>query len=151
MFHVEHGKYLVIKMNKIYMKYLINLAKKAYSEDEVPVGAIVVKNNNIIGVGYNKKEQLNNPVMHAEVIAIVDACEKNKDWRLDDCELYVTLSPCVMCQGLIRDVRIKKVYYLLKSSEQMFDIINAIKYDDFDMEQEILDLMQKFFKNKRNG
>lgn len=133
------------------MKYLINLAKKAYSEDEVPVGAIVVKNNNIIGVGYNKKEQLNNPVMHAEVIAIVDACEKNKDWRLDDCELYVTLSPCVMCQGLIRDARIKKVYYLLKSSEQMFDIINAIKYDDFDMEQEILDLMQKFFKNKRNG
>ena len=86
--------FMVIDMdNGKYITEIMKLAKKAYKKDEVPVGAIVVLNNKIIGKGYNLKEKKKCVISHAEIIAIEEACKYNHDWRLDDAELYVTLEP----------------------------------------------------------
>ena len=100
-------------------KYFINQAYKealkALKEDEVPVGAIIVKDNKIIAKAYNKKEHANLATAHAEILAINKANKKLKSWHLDDCIMYVTLEPCVMCVGAIIQSRIKKVVYGAKS------------------------------------
>ena len=95
-------------MNEYYMKIAIKQANKALKYNEVPVGAIIVKNNKIIAKAYNKKEKSNDSTKHAEIIAISKACKKFKNWRLDDCILYVTMEPCMMCSGAIEQSRIKK-------------------------------------------
>ena len=97
-------------MNKAYKEAL-----KALKEDEVPVGAIIVKDNKIIAKAYNKKEHTNLATAHAEILAINKANKKLKSWHLDDCIMYVTLEPCVMCVGAIIQSRIKKVVYGAKS------------------------------------
>ena len=86
-------------------------ALKALKEDEVPVGAVVVRAGKIVARAHNKKEQNNDPMGHCEILAIKKACKKLKTWRLIDCDLYVTLEPCMMCLGAIIHSRIKKVYY----------------------------------------
>lgn len=86
-------------------------ALKALKIDEVPVGAIIVKEGKIISKAYNKKEKNNDPTGHCEILAIKKACKKLKSWRLNECELYVTLEPCTMCLGAIVHARIKSVYY----------------------------------------
>lgn len=86
-------------------------AVKAMEEDEVPVGAVIVKDGKIIARAHNKKEKNNNPMGHAEIECIKKACKKMKNWYLKDCELYVTLEPCVMCSGAIINARISKVYF----------------------------------------
>ena len=101
--------------DQYYMEKALVQANKALKEDEVPVGAIIVKDGKIISKAYNKKEQLQSPTAHAEIIAINKACKKLKTWHLDDCVLYVTLEPCVMCAGAIIQARIKKVVYGAKS------------------------------------
>ena len=93
-----------------YMKEALKEAKKAYKKLEVPVGAIIVKDDKIIARGYNKKESSNNCIMHAEIDAIKKASKALDNWRLNDCEMYVTLEPCAMCAGAIVSSRIKKVY-----------------------------------------
>lgn len=93
------------------MNVALEEAQKAFSEDEVPVGAIIVKNNNIIAKGYNKVEKLNNSLSHAEIIAINNACLNLKDKFLFDCDIYVTLEPCVMCIGAIINSRISNLYF----------------------------------------
>lgn len=137
-------------MNEKYMNEALILAKKAYDEDEIPVGAVVVYNNKIIGCGYNQKEKLNNPLKHAELIAIEEACNYIGDWRLNDCELYVTLEPCQMCMGAIVETRIKKIVYGISKSDQMFNIQKDIIVEGGILENECLQIIQKFFKNKRN-
>jgi len=102
MFHVKQ---------LIYIDEAYKQAEKAYKCNEVPVGAIVVYKNKIIAKAFNKKERKNNSLYHAEIIAINKACKKIKSWRLSECELYVTLEPCLMCAGLIIQNRISKVYY----------------------------------------
>ncbi len=97
-------------MNDFFMKKAISQAKKAQKLGEVPVGAIIVKNNMIIASGYNKRESKQNPIFHAEILAILKACKKLNSFRLDGCEMYVTLEPCPMCAGAIINSRIKKVY-----------------------------------------
>ena len=98
-------------MNKEYfMNEALKEAKKAYNKLEVPVGVVIVKDNKIIARAYNQKEMKNSPVKHAETIAIEKACKKLNNWRLNDCEMYVTLEPCPMCAGAIVNSRIKKVY-----------------------------------------
>ena len=84
------------------------LAERAFDEDEIPVGAVIVKDGKIIGRGYNQKEKFKNPLKHAELVAIEEACNFIGDWRLNDCEIYVTLKPCSMCLGAIKETRIKK-------------------------------------------
>ena len=137
-------------MEKYYMKEALKLAMKAFDEDEIPVGAIVVKNNKIIGCGYNQKEKTKKPLKHAELIAIEEACKTIGDWRLNDCEIYVTLEPCQMCMGAIFETRINKIVYGISKNERMFNIKNDINIYGGILEKECLEILQKFFKNKRN-
>lgn len=94
-----------------YMKEAFKEAKKAYEKEEVPVGAVIVKNSKIIARAHNLKETKNIPTAHAEILAVEKACKKEDNWRLEDCEMYVTLKPCKMCQEVIRETRIKHIYY----------------------------------------
>ncbi len=94
-----------------WMDEAIRLAEKAFELGEVPVGAVVVKDNKIIGRGYNQRESLNDPTAHAEVIAITAAANTIEDWRLSDAVLYVTKEPCPMCAGAIINSRIKMVVF----------------------------------------
>ena len=137
-------------MNEKYMSEALKLAKRAYDEDEIPVGAVVVYNDKVIGCGYNQKEKTNNPLKHAELIAIEEACKKLGDWRLNDCKIYVTLEPCQMCMGAIVETRIKKVVYGINKSERMFNEIKNIQITGGILEKECLEILQKFFQNKRN-
>ena len=136
--------------DEFFMKKALELAVTAFNEDEIPVGAVIVRNNEIIGCGYNQKEKLKNPLKHAELIAIEEACEKVGDWRLNDCQIYVTLEPCKMCMGAIVETRIKRVVYGIAKNEQTFDNYNDIEYCSGILENECLQILQTFFKNKRN-
>ncbi len=144
-----------------YINEAYNQAKKAYKHNEVPVGAIVVYKNKIISKGYNKKERKNNSLYHAEIVAINKACKKLKSWRLSECELYVTLEPCLMCAGLIIQNRISKVYYGCEDNKSgalggLMDI-REIKGLNFYPKAECLEhkesseILKKFFKEKRKN
>ena len=135
-------------MDEKYMLEALKLAEKAMDEDEIPVGAIIVKNNEIIGCGYNQKERTKNPLKHAELMAIEEACKKIGDWRLNGCVLYVTLEPCPMCMGAIVETRLDKVVYGLSKNEHLYE--NDVAVVDGILEEKCLILLQKFFKNKRN-
>lgn len=94
-----------------FMRAALKEADKAESIDEVPIGCVIVKDGKIIARGYNHRETLNDPTGHAEIMAIRKAAKKLNDWQLIDCDLYVTLEPCIMCSGAIIQSRIRKVYY----------------------------------------
>ena len=94
-----------------FMLEAIRLARIAENKGDVPVGAVIVKNNKIIAKAFNKKQRKNNALLHAEIIAINKACKKLKSYRLNDCEMYVTLEPCPMCAGAIISARIGKLYF----------------------------------------
>lgn len=93
-----------------FMNRALGLAKKAKALGEVPVGAVIVRDGKVIATGYNKRESGKNALLHAEMIALSRACKKVGDWRLSDCDLYVTLEPCPMCAGAIINARIHRVY-----------------------------------------
>lgn len=96
---------------KKWMNEAIKEAEKARAIDEVPIGAVIVKDGEIIGRGYNMRETSQNATTHAEMIAIQKANETLGNWRLEDCHLFVTLEPCVMCSGAIVLARLKSIYY----------------------------------------
>ena len=100
-----------LEKNMEFMQAALDLAKAAEREGEVPVGAVIVKDGKVVGQGQNRKESLNLATRHAEIEAIEDASKNLDAWRLEDCDLYVTLEPCLMCAGAIVASRIKKVYY----------------------------------------
>ena len=100
-----------------YMRFALKEAQKAALIDEVPVGCIIVLNDKIIAKAHNKKETTNDPCGHAEIIAIRKACKKINNWRLENCEMYVTIEPCIMCSGAIIQSRIKKVFYGAKDNK----------------------------------
>lgn len=93
------------------MQIALDLAKQAASNGEVPVGAVVVKNGEVIGRGMNSPISLSDPSAHAEILALRDAAKHIGNYRLVDCELYVTLEPCVMCSGAIQHARIARLIY----------------------------------------
>lgn len=101
----------VYDVDSVYMLRALKLADQASSEDEVPVGAVVVHGGRVIGVGYNQREALRDPTAHAEMIAITQAASSLTSWRLEDCTLYVTLEPCAMCAGAILQARVPRVVY----------------------------------------
>ena len=140
-------------MKEKYVKKIYDLAVQSYDIDEIPVGAIVVKNDQIIGVGFNSREKEKSVVGHAEINAIKDACKYIGDWRLDGCEMYVTLLPCMMCAGAVLESRINKVYYLCNRTNVCFDTmkyINVEKINDNEYEDKYLKMLRLFFENKRN-
>jgi len=98
-------------MDKKFMERAIDLAKIAAKAGEIPVGAVIVQGDRIIAEGINTRERENTALGHAEINAIAAACKAKNDWRLDDCDLYVTLEPCVMCAGAILNARIKNVIF----------------------------------------
>lgn len=134
-------------MNNKIEKILKKLCNKAYKKKEVPVGCIIIKNNKIISKTYNKKESKKNPLYHAEVLAIIKACKKLKSWRLDECEMFVTLEPCNMCKEIIKESRIKKVIYILDSKVAKKEMTNIEKCDI--KTYFFKNLLLTFFKEKR--
>ena len=139
-------------MKEYFMKMAYCEAKKAYKNDEIPVGCVIVCENEIVACGCNKKERKNNALMHAEIIAIAKACKKLGSWRLDNCDIYVTLEPCMMCMGAIIESRIRNVYYGAKNkNEQMYVInmidrfVNLYNVNDADCSK----ILSDFFINKR--
>ncbi len=99
------------KFNIKWMEHALNLAEKAALEDEVPVGAVIIQNEKIIGQGYNQREKSHNAIAHAEIIAIQKASHFLKNWRLIDCLLVVTLEPCLMCLAAIQQARMSGIVY----------------------------------------
>lgn len=130
------------------MEEAIKLAIKAFKNNEVPVGCIIVKNNKIISKAYNKVEKNKNCLEHAELIAIKKASKKLKNWRLIDCDIYITLEPCEMCLSAIKRARIRNIYY---SSNNINSIISGKinKYKINKYENESNNLIKSFFEKKR--
>ncbi|MBR2490533.1 MAG: nucleoside deaminase [Ruminiclostridium sp.] len=107
-----------------YMREALALAREAYEAGEVPVGCVIVKNDRIIGRGRNRREEKQSALSHAELEAIEDACRTTGGWRLQGCQLYVTLEPCPMCAGGIISARIPEVYYGAK--DEGFGAVGSI-------------------------
>ncbi|MEE3344190.1 MAG: nucleoside deaminase [Bacilli bacterium] len=138
--------------DEYYMKQAINNAKKAYKLDEVPIGAIIVKDNKIISSTYNRKELDNIATYHAEILAINEACKKLKTWHLEDCTLYTTVEPCLMCTGAIKQARISKVVY--GTNNPTFGYLSHLQDNKLIitkniLNDECLELLSDFFKQKR--
>ena len=139
----------MIDFDKFFMLEALKLAKTAYDEDEVPVGAIITYGNKIIGKGYNQVEKINDPTAHAEILAITAACNFLDSKYLDKCTLYVTLEPCMMCTGAVREAQISKVIYGARDNSD-----KKVKPELFEMQGGLLEeeasiLIKTFFKNKR--
>ena len=143
------------------MQYALVQAEKAYEAEEVPVGAVVVFKNRIIGRGYNQRERLNDPTAHAEIIAITAAANTLEDWRLNDCFLFVTKEPCPMCAGAIVNARLEMVVFGCYDEQEgccgslyqlcgdpRFKTKVAVKGGV--LEKRSLSLIQDFFKLQRN-
>lgn len=112
---------------RYFMELAYKNAKKAYKMDESPIGAVIVRGNEVISCGYNKKNKTNDVTNHAEIIAIRKACKKLNNWRLNDCKIYITLEPCPMCASAIRQARIKEIYYNESNrNSQNIEIIEKI-------------------------
>lgn len=146
--------------NEEYMHEAFLEALKALNEDEVPVGAIIVKDGKIIGRGHNHRENNNDISSHAEIEAIKEAEQYLNNWRLEGTELYVTLEPCLMCAGAILQARIGKVYFASKDKKDGAIVSNYYVYDQPSiherpliyggfLENECDSLLKEFFKGKR--
>ena len=146
-----------------YMKEALLFAEKAGKKGEIPVGAVIVKDGEIIATGYNRREQDNTALGHAEIEAINNACKDLNRWRLDDCELYVTLEPCPMCAGAIINARLKKVVFGAFdkkagscSNDSVIDLF-SLPYNHKPevwagiCEKQCSEILSDFFKNLREG
>ena len=140
------------------MQLATMLAYTAKCKEEVPIGALVVKNNKVIAKAHNLREHHQIATHHAEILAIQKACKKLHSWRLDNCDLYVTLEPCPMCAGAILNARIKNVYYAVADEQSggisKFNITSSLNHTvnvihDTEFENENKNLIQLFFKEKR--
>lgn len=107
-------------MENYFMEEALKEAFKAYKKKEVPVGAVIVRNGKIIARAHNLREKKQNSLYHAEVLCINKACKKLHSWRLDDCDIYVTLEPCAMCSGAIIQAKIQNIYYGTKDPKGGF-------------------------------
>ena len=144
-----------------FMKAAIKEALKAEMLDEVPIGCVVVKDNKIIARGYNVRETKQESTGHAEIKTLQKACKKLNSWRLEDCDLYVTVEPCIMCGGAIIQSRIRNVYFgaydpkggAFGSSINILGAKNINHHPNVEggiLEKECAELIKEFFKRKRN-
>lgn len=142
-----------------YMEMAIELAKKAYDEGEVPVGAVIVRRGEVIAEGYNRRETGKNALYHAETSAVSAACEALHGWRLPECTLYVTMEPCPMCAGAIVNARIDRVVYGVKDERagafggvldlNAYPLNHKVQVEGGVCEDECRALLQDFFKALR--
>lgn len=145
-------------MNKYIEEALVE-AKKAYKIEEVPIGAVVVKDGEIIARGYNQVESLKDPTAHAEIMAIKEASKQIGAWRLSGCELYVTLEPCAMCAGAIVQARLDRVVYGAKDPKKgccssVYSLLGEEKFNHraeeiFLETKECSQILSEFFKGLR--
>ena len=141
------------------MKRAILQAECAGRKDEVPIGCVIVKNNQIIARGYNLRESRQDSTLHAEIIAIRKACKSLNSWRLEDCDLYVTLEPCYMCAGAIIQTRIRHIYFgaldpkggAVLSKSRLFDLDHnhRVEYTGGILADECGQLIRLFFQDLR--
>lgn len=147
-------------MEEKYMKEALKEAQKAYEKLEVPVGAVIVKDNKIIARAHNLKETKKDTTNHAEILAIQKASKKLGAWRLNDCEMYVTLEPCSMCAGAIINSRIKKIYIgaLDEKTGAAGSVLNLFEDYKFNhkvevekgiLKEECENILKSFFKELR--
>ena len=143
-----------------FMKEALREAQKAYKSGEVPVGAVAVYRNQIIGRGHNQTEQLQDPTAHAEILAITAAANALSSWRLNDVEMYVTIEPCTMCAGALVLARVKRIIFGARDDKfggcgSVFNIVtekrlnHQIEITAGVMENEAASLMKSFFAEKR--
>lgn len=144
-----------------FMEEALKEAKKADDLDEVPIGAVVVKDGEIIGRGYNLRETDQDPTLHAEMIAMRQAAAKVRSWRLTGCEIYVTIEPCPMCAGAMVQARIDRVIFGARDPKAgcALSLYNLLQDPRFNhrvdivegvMEQQCRDIIRTFFRNKRS-
>jgi tRNA(adenine34) deaminase len=150
------------QQDEMWMSHALTMAKLAANEDEVPVGAIVVYQDKIIGRGYNKKETLFHVTAHAEIEAMQQASQSLKSWRLHGCTLYVTLEPCLMCTGALVHSRIDRLVYAV-SDPKSGAIVSTVQLQKIPriqhlplttsgvLENEAKHLLSSYFKRKRHG
>ena len=142
-------------MKEKYMQEAIKEAKKAYKKNEIPIGAVIVYKNRVIAKAHNKRIQKKDVTMHAEMIAIRKACKKIKDWRLNECTIYTTVEPCVMCLGTIIEARIGRIICGVENTKyhtMVFDLCEKtnIKIEYGVKNKEIDEQLKSFFKYIRN-
>lgn len=148
-------------MEEKFMQKAIELAKLAQKKGDVPVGAVIVKDGKIISTGYNKREKKQNALYHAEVLAINKACKKLKSFRLENCDMYVSLEPCPMCCGAIINARIKNLCFGAYDKDygcagSHYDFTNDKNFSHHPnvvggiMEEECSNLVKDFFKTIRD-
>ena len=148
--------------NEEYMKMAIEEAKKALNDNEVPIGAVIVREGKVISRSYNQKNRTNMVTRHAEINAIEDANRVLGNWRLNECDMYVTLEPCPMCMSAIQQARIQNVYYGIRNRDDVnASIIDAISKKTSTnpgvnvvggyMEEKIKILLTSFFKKRRQS
>lgn len=145
---------------KHFMLKALEQAKIAYKKNEVPIGAVIVKDGKVIAEGYNKREKKQNALFHAEIVAINKACKKLKSWRLDDCDIYITLEPCLMCFGAILNARLKNCYFgaydksggSISANNELLNksILNhKLNVEGGILKEECADILSTFFEEKR--
>jgi tRNA(adenine34) deaminase len=143
-----------------FMKEALKEAQKSYKKEEIPVGAIIVKDGKIIARGHNLKETKTDPTKHAEIIAIQKACKKLQTWRLTGCTMYVTLEPCSMCAGSLIQSRLDKVVIgtMDEKTGACGSVLNLLADYKFNhivqietgiMQEECKTILQQFFKELR--
>lgn len=150
----------VTELNNPFMLAALEEARIAFSAGEIPVGAVIVRGGKIIARGHNRREAEQNALCHAEVAAIHQACIRLGDWRLSDCDLYVTLEPCAMCCGAIAQAKLRRLYFGAYDPKGGFAVSNAgllehpglmhrIEYYCGIMEEECSALLRCFFAHMR--
>ena len=149
----------MVKENR-FMKEAIKEAKKAELIDEVPIGCVIVKDDKIVARGHNVRETKKTPLGHAEIVAIDKASKKLNRWRLDDCDIYITVEPCIMCSGAIIQSRIRHIYYgardlkggAIESSINVLEAKNINHHPEVTsgiLEEECSNIISQYFKRKR--
>lgn len=146
-------------MNEFFMKKALRQAAKAAAQLETPIGAVIVKDGLVIASGYNQRESRQDVTLHAELLAIRKACRKLGSWRLDGCDLYVTLEPCIMCAGAIQQARMRRVCFGalqpksggVVSMTRIFDLAlnHQVEYEGGVLAEESESLMKEFFLSMR--
>lgn len=140
-----------MKNDEYYLEIAFKEAEKAYRNDEIPVGAIIVENDKIISKGHNQRDRLNIVTKHAEIIAIEKANKKIGNWRLINCILYCTLEPCEMCKEVIKNAKISKVVYAASSTEERVKLkkVEYIQTTNEKMKKQCSNILKNAFRNIR--